>query len=92
MIEKLKHPVSGATAAGTAVLSAFHLDVVVVLLTWAWANLGQVFYMATLLVSSSPVLPITQATAAKVVGVLAALLLLKLGIEARKKVDKRLDR
>jgi len=91
MIEQLKHPVNGAAATAAAVLGALNLDVLFVIATWGWTNLGQVFYMATLFVSSSSVLPVTQQTAATVVAVLALLLLLKLGLKAHEQIDKKTD-
>jgi len=91
MKDLLKHPATAATATAGTLFGVFQLDAIAVLLTWGWGNLGQLFYMATLLVSSSSILPVTQRTAAKVVGALAFLLLLKLGIEARKQVNKRLE-
>ncbi|WP_018259339.1 hypothetical protein [Halomicrobium katesii] len=91
MNDWLKHPVTAATATAGTLFSVFQLDVITVLLTWGWGNLGQLFYMATLLVSSSSILPVSQTTVAKVVGALAFLLLLKLGIEARKQVNNRLE-
>jgi hypothetical protein len=89
--EYLTHPVSAATGTATALFGVFQLDAIAVLLSWGWSNLGQVFYMGTLLASSSSILPVSQATAAKIVGALAALLLLKLGLKAREQIDERTD-
>jgi len=87
----ITHPVSAATATATALAGIFQLDVIAVLLSWGWANLGQLFYGGTLLVSSASVLPISQAAASKILGGLAALLLLKLLLKAREQIDKRTD-
>ncbi|NHN63821.1 hypothetical protein G9463_11000 [Haloarcula sp. JP-Z28] len=89
--EFLTHPASAATATATTLFGAFQFDVLAVLLQWGWANLGQLFYGATLLVSSAPVLPITKTAASKIVAGLAALLLLKLLLKAREQIDNRTD-
>lgn len=91
MKDYLTHPLSGAMAAAGTVASIFNLEAIVVLVAWGWTNLGQIFYMVTLLVSSSTILPISQAMAAKLVGGVAFLLLLKLSWEARKKIAARTD-
>ena len=89
--ETLTHPVSAATATATTLFGAFQLDVIAVLVQWGWANLGQLFYGATLLVNSAPVLPISASTASTALAGLAALLLLKLVLKAYEQIDKRTD-
>lgn len=87
----LKHPVSGAMTVAGGLIGLFNLDAVVVLAGWGWANLGQVFYMVTLLVSSSSIIPLSQATLSKIVGAVALALFLKLAWNARKKIAAQTD-
>lgn len=90
-MSNLTKPISGAVAAGTAVLGFFQLDILVILLGWAWANLGQLFYMATLLVSSAPIIPVSQRQVGLIIGVLALLLLFKTLLRARRQLDEEID-
>jgi hypothetical protein len=87
----LKKAISGATATAGALAGIFQLDLLVVLVAWGWTNLGQLFYMGTLLVSSSNILPISRSMASLLIGGLAALLLLKTILKARKEIAKRTD-
>ena len=87
----LKKAMSGAVTAAGAVAGIFHLDLLVVLVAWGWTNLGQLFYMGTLLVSSSNILPISRSMAGLIIGGLAALLLLKTILKARKEIAKQTD-
>jgi len=89
--ETLKRPIAGASGAAGALLGVFHFDVIAVLLSWGWTNLDTVFYMATLLVNSAPVLPVSEQQVAVLLAVLAALLLLKLVLRAREQVDDQLE-
>jgi hypothetical protein len=84
-------PIGALTTFGSTMTALFHVDALVVLAQWGWGSLGQLFYMLTLLVSSAPVLPISQSTAAKLVGAAGVLLLLKLGLKAHEQVNNRLE-